>query len=129
MKDGEPKDGQEQEETGRDHLGRFRPGNSGNPKGRPRQIDFIAAVHKHADAEGVDLGLAAWEVSQALLEKARAGDSQAAKLWLDRCCGIQKQELDLNHTGEINRGPSLPSDADMQDWLDKLQERSRNGAT
>jgi len=80
--------------------GRFLPGNNGG-SGRPKGIDFKHAVAKHAVAEGIDLDAAAWDLARKLHARAMEGDTQAAKLWLDRCCGLQKQELDVTQTATI----------------------------
>ena len=118
------------EGNGRDpKTGRFVEGNQGGP-GRPRKIDFISAVRNHADASGVDLDLAVWEVSEALKEKALQGDSVAARLWLDRCCGLQKQEVDVEHSGAVQSGPVPPSGQDAVEWARKvavMTERNTNG--
>lgn len=74
----------QQARAGRDGAGRFAPGTSGNPNGRPRGIDFRAAVVA-ARGEGVEAALV--EVFDTLLAAALAGDVQAAKLLLDRLCG------------------------------------------
>lgn len=75
-----------QAETGvRDPVsGRFLAGASGNPNGRPRRPDLFALASERAAASGVDLAAELWTVVQRLLAQAKAGDTQAAKLLLDR---------------------------------------------
>ncbi|MFC0408971.1 DUF5681 domain-containing protein [Roseomonas elaeocarpi] len=65
---------------GKEGAGRFTPGRSGNPAGRPAGSRNKATVMLDAVAEGE-----AAEVLRALLARARQGDAQAAGLILARC--------------------------------------------
>ena len=65
------------DDTARDT--RFKPGQSGNPSGRPRGSRPKALVALDALAEG-----AAEDIVNAMLEKAKGGDSIAARTVLDR---------------------------------------------
>ena len=65
--------------------GRFKPGESGNPKGRPAGSKNAALVA--LDALGTD---AAQDLLQAVIEKAKDGDMQAARIILDRAWPIRK---------------------------------------
>ena len=58
----------------RDEKGRFIPGSSGNPDGRPRKADELRRLL----AEGAD------EAAQAVLEAAKGGDMHACRLVLER---------------------------------------------
>ncbi|PKM15399.1 MAG: hypothetical protein CVV12_08795 [Gammaproteobacteria bacterium HGW-Gammaproteobacteria-2] len=58
-------------------MAKFKPGQSGNPKGRPVGIPNRAAKLR----DGIDAG----ELIGLALDKARDGDVQALKLLLDRC--------------------------------------------
>ncbi|WP_241671198.1 DUF5681 domain-containing protein [Dankookia rubra] len=67
------------ETTGRDHAGRWQPGGSGNPAGRPRGARHEALLA--LDAIGADN---AYEVMRAVVGAARAGDMRAAEILLSR---------------------------------------------
>lgn len=90
---------------GRARTGRFAKGNPGGP-GRPRGIDFRAAVAAKAEAEGISVEDAIWQVFQSLLAQAHRGDVQAAKLLLDRLCG--------KDTVEVKVEPQAPPMTDIE---------------
>jgi len=60
-------------------MPRFQPGQSGNPKGRPRGVRTWQSKTREALAKEIPA------LFEALIEKARSGDTAAAKLILDRC--------------------------------------------
>lgn len=78
----------------RDSSGRLLPGNKlsaayGRLGGRPKaqiQYDFRAIVTAEAAKNGVTIETAVWGVFVSMLNRARNGDVQAAKLVLDRLC-------------------------------------------
>ena len=64
---------------------RFKPGQSGNPAGRPKNSGLSAQLRKAiADEAG--------EILQSVIEQAKSGDIQAAKLLLDRVLPPLKSE-------------------------------------
>ena len=71
--------------NGRDDSGRFVKGNSGGP-GRPRRPDLFTIAEEGAAAKGVDLREELWSVCEALLARAKEGDTQAARLLLTHLC-------------------------------------------
>jgi hypothetical protein len=93
----------------RDEQGRFRPGASGNPGGRPRKLhEFHAAIDAaHGSAEQV---IAVLDVIHA---RALRGDLQAAKLYLERVMGPA-------------RVPSQRSDVDFSDAPEAVLEYLAN---
>jgi hypothetical protein len=68
--------------TTRDSRGRFRPGQSGNPSGRPR-----TASHYRKLLTGQVTDTALVQVVNTLLAKAVEGDVSACKLVLEYCIG------------------------------------------
>lgn len=85
----------------RDANGRLLPGHNLPGPGRPKGLDFKSAVAKHAEADGVDMDEAVWELAKTLLERGKKGDTAAAKLWLDRCCGLQNQGVEITSTHTV----------------------------
>lgn len=97
-----------QAESGRDSVtGRFLPGTSGNPKGRPRGLDFKRIVYERAAAAGIPIEDAVWLVFQAMLKAASGGDVAAAKLILERICETEPTEVHVTGTMETP-GPPMP---------------------
>ena len=82
--------------NGRGKRGRFTKGNPGGP-GRPRGPDFRRLIFEQAERRGVDVEDAVWDVFSALLERAKNGDVQAAKLILDRLCDSDPVVVDVTH--------------------------------
>lgn len=107
--------GSKPKKSDRDAKGLFVPGCAPGP-GRPKGIDFRKAIEKHAKDEGVDMDEAVWQVAKSLLEQAKEGNHQAARLFLDRCCGLQRQEVDITSTSTVY----TPDDArkELTDLLD-----------
>jgi hypothetical protein len=67
------------ETTGQKQAGRFRPGQSGNPTGRPRGARHRATLAAEALLDGE-----AEALTRKAIEKAKEGDSVALRLCLDR---------------------------------------------
>lgn len=89
--------------------------------GRPKGLDFRAAVERYASANGIDLENAVGEVFKAMLTEAKAGDVQAARLILDRLCGSVPKEHRIE--GEITPlMPQIPRGRDLVEWARKLHE-------
>lgn len=74
----------------------FKPGQSGNPNGRPKKLPDIDKLMMEALG---DQGEEALAIIQALIIKAKKGDVRAAEVLLDRAFGKAKQEMnaDINH--------------------------------
>jgi hypothetical protein len=81
---------------------KFKPGQSGNPNGRPKKLpklDELLADVLGEDKDGIE---AAKAILMALRAKATKGDVRAAEVLLDRAYGKSKQTVDLNHSGGVN---------------------------
>jgi len=77
---------------------KFKPGVSGNPKGKPKNKTPATLLRKSI-AEAMP------EIILTLIEQAKNGDTAAAKVLLDRCCPTLKpQALPVN----IATGATLP---------------------
>ena len=67
--------------TGKQHTSRFKPGKSGNPKGRPHGSRNKASLAVEELLDGQSEAL-----TQKAVQMAMAGDMQALKLCIDRVC-------------------------------------------
>lgn len=88
---------------------RFKKGQSGNPKGRPRLPDLREAMAKVL-ADEKD-GVTALEATLAALRaKAVRGDVRAAEVLLDRAFGKSSQTVDVTSGGQAIAPPIMWSD-------------------
>jgi hypothetical protein len=90
-----------------EHL--FKPGQSGNPNGRPRKLPHLDEIlanvlgqEKEVNGEQIT---AAEAIIRSLLAQAAKGNIQAAKLLLERGYGLSKQTIDLK--GDLQTGPKM----------------------
>jgi hypothetical protein len=93
---------------------RFKPGQSGNPNGRPKKLpklDELLADVLGEDKDGIE---AAKAILMALRAKAAKGDVRAAEVLLDRAYGKSKQTVDLNHSGGVKIIFEKAADEDSQ---------------
>jgi hypothetical protein len=107
-------DGSEKQNgTGRVN-GKFAPGVSGNPKGRPRGIDFRKVAEERSAAAGTNLEHELYEVLAALIAQAKKGDATAAKLVLDRLCDAVPSKVE--HSGGFTLAEMIvpPSEAEQR---------------
>jgi hypothetical protein len=82
----------------------FRPGQSGNPKGRPKGI-----ADKRIELRSL-LELHAEELVEKLIERAKAGDSMALRLCVERLIPRVKPDLGITFElpeGDINAGENM----------------------
>lgn len=89
------------------HL--WKPGQSGNPAGKPKGARHFStlireAITKVADDTGTSDDK---EIVRALVEKAKAGDLKAVDMVLDRVDGKAEQTINLDGEMTINDGLSL----------------------
>ena len=87
-------------------MSKFKPGESGNPAGRPAGTSKSADLRKMLDS---DLP----EIISTVAEKAKNGDLAACKIILDRCVPILKP---IELPTSIYQG--LDAESDLFDWLD-----------
>ena len=83
---------------------KFKPGQSGNPKGRPRKLPaldkLLAEVLGYEEGQPEETAKAK-EILSALYAKAVKGDTRAAEIILERAYGKAKQSISMEHSGEI----------------------------
>ena len=78
---------------------KFKKGQTGNPKGRPRKLPELSVLLADVLGEQTKEGLtAAEDILRAMYARARKGDTRAAELLLDRAYGKPKQSIDNNIT-------------------------------
>jgi hypothetical protein len=84
---------------------KFKKGQSGNPKGRPRKLPQLDALLDSVLGEEKDGVTAAEAILKALRLKAAKGDVRAAEVLLDRAYGKAKQSIDHTTKGEAIQPP------------------------
>lgn len=73
----------------------FKPGQSGNPKGKPKKLPAIDKLMADVlGAEGDNISEAE-AILQALIKRAKKGDVRAAEVLLDRGYGKAKQNMHI----------------------------------
>ena len=82
---------------------RFKPGQSGNPNGRPQGSRSKVCIALDALAEGE-----AQEIVQAMIGKAKEGDSQAGRIILERIWPARKGARQAFDLPEIVTAADLP---------------------
>lgn len=90
------------EKTGRAEDGKFLPGHSGNPNGRPPGLDFRAVCESVAESEGIPLETVVSRVFKNLMsvsDSRSKGSVEAGREILNRLCGPVKQEM--THEGGL----------------------------
>lgn len=75
----------------------FKPGESGNPAGRPKQLPELEVILASVlGKERPDGTTEAEAILEALRKKAMSGDVRASELLLDRAYGKAKQTMQIN---------------------------------
>ena len=77
---------------------KFKPGQSGNPNGRPKKIPELDKLLAEVLGEEKDGITAAEAILKRLRQQAAAGNIRAAEVLLDRAYGKAKQPME--HTGK-----------------------------
>lgn len=83
---------------------KFKKGQSGNPKGRPRKLPELDKLLAEVLGEEKDGTTAAEAILKALRLKAAKGDVRAAELILNRAYGKAKEQVDLTSNGNTIGG-------------------------
>ena len=76
----------------RDNQGRYTPGNSGNPEGRPKGPSLLTALKKHLEAHPEEVD----QIVTTLVSMARAGDLKAIEIVGDRLDGKPTQRSEIS---------------------------------
>lgn len=79
---------------------RFKKGQSGNPKGKPKMPDLKEAMARSLGETNKDGTTALDQIIQALRRKAAQGDVRAAELLLARGFGKVPEKVDVTTAGE-----------------------------
>lgn len=80
------------EKMNEQNLKPFPPGQSGNPKGRPKNLPGLNALL--AETLGED-SIEVKEILKAIIAKAKKGNVIAAKLILNRAYGLESRQMDI----------------------------------
>ena len=113
------KSGSKPRETVRKPNGHFAPGTAPGP-GRPKGFDFKKALCRFIDENDYDIDEAAGRLALRLFELAMDGDMQAARIWLDRCYGPVRQEIDHTTDGQSITGTGTGPEIPTGERLDKI---------
>jgi hypothetical protein len=79
---------------------KFQPGQSGNPKGRPKKIPALDKLLSDVLGSVEDEDSEMKAVINALIARAKKGDVRAAEVLLDRAYGKPKQEIKIDQDVE-----------------------------
>lgn len=100
---------------------RFKPGESGNPLGRPKKLPsldrVLSEVLTEADKKGVSV---LQRIVSALARKAMRGDVRAAELILDRAYGKARATVGVTVSGEIDAFLQMSPEDKLQ-YIQKLE--------
>jgi hypothetical protein len=90
---------------------RWKKGESGNPKGRPKKIPELRELLANVLGDEKDGKTAAEAILMAIRNKAIKGDVRAAELLLDRAYGKAAQPIETPSTLTVTiSGPTPPSE-------------------
>jgi len=116
--------------TKRDAQGRWRPGHSGNPRGRPRRGESLAehlrrVLAETVEVEGGDRKTRARLVAEALVAKAIEGNVPACRLIFERVEGKAPKCAHETH-GEDHEANAHEVGANVEgeealDWVNNLR--------
>lgn len=78
-----------------ENLTPFKPGQSGNPHGRPKKLPAIDKLMADVLGSEDDDNSEAKAILNALVTRAKKGDTRAAEILLDRGYGKPKQQVEI----------------------------------
>ena len=78
----------------------FKPGQSGNPSGRPKKLPKIDDLLQDILGSEEDSSSEAHAILKSLVTQAKKGNVKAAEILLDRAYGKAKQSIDHTTKGE-----------------------------
>jgi Family of unknown function (DUF5681) len=79
----------------------FQKGQSGNPNGRPKKLPGLDEILANVLGDEKNGVTAAEAILMSLRAQAMKGNVHAAKVLLERAYGGVKQDLNINHSGEV----------------------------
>jgi hypothetical protein len=82
------------EDTTQNESGRWKPGQSGNPAGRPKKLPITDALRAELEQEGPDGITNDLAIARKLVEMARAGQIDAVREIADRTEGKVKPRIE-----------------------------------
>jgi hypothetical protein len=107
----------------------FRPGQSGNPQGRPRTAKFAEACRRLTQEIGQNGKTGAEELAEHCLRQALKGSVRHAELFLNYSEGKPKQGLELSGlNGEPIRFQNFTRDQ-LEARVNELLEKRKSNAT
>lgn len=86
---------------------RFKKGQSGNPKGKPKLPDLKEAMARALGEQAKDGTTALDQIIEAMRRKAAQGDVKAAELLLARGFGKPRESVDITSGGEKIATPPI----------------------
>lgn len=84
---------------------KFKPGQTGNPNGRPKKLPSIDKLLAEVLGDENDENSEAKAILEAIAAKAKKGDTRAAEILLDRAYGKARQQVDMKHSGAVDTRP------------------------
>ena len=115
----------------RGENGQFQPGQSGNPAGRPKGVDFRKIIEEaYAKRGPTALADRILKLADAMFDAAEDKDVSASRFITERLCGLLKQEFDVTTDNTHRSVPEMPTDDKLEEWMqayDDLREELKNG--
>ena len=100
----------------------WKPGQSGNPGGRPRRDAISAALRQQLAIQASDDRSVADVVAAALIKRALRGDVRAIREVADRTEGRPRQQLEIETRATVDHEPQLDLDRLTIEQLAQLEQ-------